>query len=110
MAAPGMGGWRRKPGRGRAMSRFSRIGLQSVLAVRSMQTFVATLLLVVLAASPGQTQVRATLRGHTLALASVAYSPDGKYIATGSYDSTARGWDAASGKEHVTLPVHEAAV
>jgi hypothetical protein len=42
-----------------------------------MQTFVATLLLVVLAASPGQTQVRATLRGHTLALASVAYSPDG---------------------------------
>ena len=64
------------------MSRFNRIGLQSALAVRGIQTFVATLLLTLLAVAPGQAQVRATLKGHTLALASVAYSPDGKYIAT----------------------------
>jgi WD40 repeat protein len=78
------------------MSRVSRIGLQSESVVRSLQTFVATLLLMLLAASPGQAQARATLRSHTLALASVAYSPDGKYIATGSYDRTAKVWDACA--------------
>ena len=78
------------------MSRFSRIGRQSVSAMRSMQAFVATLMLMLLATPSAQAQVRATLRGHTLALASVAYSPDGKFIATGSYDRTAKryrpGW------------------
>lgn len=87
------------------MSRFGRIRLQSVLAL-----FIATLLLMLLAVSSVQAQVRATLKGHTLALASVAYSPDGKYIATSSYDRTARVWDAISGKELVTLTGHEGVV
>src|SRR5258707_4600847 len=97
--------------RGGSMSRFSRmgsewqlIGLRSVSMPRSVQTLAATLLLMLFATLPGLAQVRATLRGHTLALASVAYSPNGKFIATGSYDDTAKMWDAASGRELATMP------
>ena len=37
--------------------------------------------------------------GHSDAINAVALSPDGKYAATGSADTTARLWDTASGKE-----------
>jgi Flp pilus assembly protein TadD len=47
-----------------------------------------------------------TLRGHTQAVSSVAYSPDGKQIATGSNDTTARVWDAGSGAELLVLRGH----
>ena len=40
-----------------------------------------------------------TLRGHSELVASVAYSPDGKHIASGSYDNTVKVWDAATGEE-----------
>jgi WD40 repeat protein len=40
-----------------------------------------------------------SLRGHTNRLTSVAYSPDGASIATASWDSTARIWDAKTAKE-----------
>ena len=44
-----------------------------------------------------------TLAGHTGAVAAVAFSPDGKRIATGSYDRTAKVWDAETGKELLAL-------
>jgi hypothetical protein len=43
-------------------------------------------------------------------LTSVAISPDGTWLVTGSQDRTARVWDAASGKERMTLRGHNGAV
>ena len=40
-----------------------------------------------------------SLSGHTGPVTSAAYSPDGKFIVTASYDQTARIWDAATGQE-----------
>jgi len=48
-------------------------------------------------------RVRLTLRGHEGPVEEVAYSPDGKLIATASGDKTARIWDAATGQELLTL-------
>ena len=43
------------------------------------------------------------LQGHDDAVTSVAFSPDGKHIASGSYDKTIRVWDAETG--HVSGPL-----
>jgi WD40 repeat protein/serine/threonine protein kinase len=43
-------------------------------------------------------QKTGTLKGHSDAVLSVAYSRDGSKLLTGSYDNTARLWDLASGK------------
>jgi WD40 repeat protein/serine/threonine protein kinase/DNA-binding XRE family transcriptional regulator len=51
-----------------------------------------------------------TLSGHTGYVNSVAFSPDGKYVLTGSADKTARLWDAASGTEIRTFSGHTDAV
>ena len=47
------------------------------------------------------------LRGHTDAVRSAAFSPDGTRIVTASDDETARIWDAATGKEITVLRGHE---
>lgn len=41
---------------------------------------------------------------HGLLVASVAFSPDGTKLATGSLDSTARVWDVTSGEQLAYLP------
>ncbi len=41
---------------------------------------------------------RAALSGHTSVIESAAYSPDGKTVATGSWDWTVRLWSAETGK------------
>jgi hypothetical protein len=51
-----------------------------------------------------------TLRGHRAAVKSVAFSPDGRRIVTGSSDKTAKVWDAASGKELLTLKGHSGGI
>ena len=44
-----------------------------------------------------------TLRGHTGTVTSVAFSPDGKQVASGSAEGTLKVWDAATGQETLTL-------
>src|SRR4051812_37728268 len=46
---------------------------------------------------------RATLKGHKEAIWSVAFSPDGKTLASGSHDRTIKLWDVQAGKERATL-------
>ena len=67
---------------------------------------------------PAATQARArladhvqlTLRGHSGLVRSVAWSPDGKRLATGSNDKTAKVWDAETGKDVLTLNGHNGPV
>ncbi len=53
--------------------------------------------------SASEGRVLYTLSGHTALVARIAFSPDGRYLATASFDGTAKVWDAASGQAWLTL-------
>lgn len=54
--------------------------------------------------------VRLTLSGHNSGVTSVAWSPDGKRLASGSWDKTVKVWNAETGKELLTLRGHTSTV
>src|ERR1700694_1691968 len=51
-----------------------------------------------------------TLRGHTKSIGRIAWSPDGRMLASPSEDTTIRLWDTETGECLRTLEGHEQAV
>lgn len=63
--------------------------------------------IVLRAQQPAQKQTLfPALEGHTYSVAVADYTPDGKLVATASFDRTVKIWDAAGGKELRTLTGH----
>ncbi len=48
-----------------------------------------------------------TLMGHRMSVRSVAFSPDGKRIVSGSQDNLVKVWDATNGQETLTFKGHQ---
>lgn len=64
-----------------------------------------------LAANPGEEYKEArTLSGHTSSVLSLAFSMDGRYLASGSTDGAIKIWNVATGREVRTLTGHNSAV
>jgi WD40 repeat protein len=57
-------------------------------------------------AAVAQPKARHTLKGHADSVRSVAFSPDGKTLVSGSWDKTIKLWDVKTGKERATLKGH----
>ncbi|MCG9134421.1 T9SS type A sorting domain-containing protein [Candidatus Poribacteria bacterium] len=58
----------------------------------------------------GVSEVPLTLSGHDNAIKSLSFSPNGQTLASGSFDKTARLWDASTGNTLRTLQGHTDAV
>ena len=51
-----------------------------------------------------------TYRGHSDSVGSVAWSPDGKYIASGSDDRTVQVWEVTTKRRVVTYSGHSSSI
>jgi len=82
-----------------------------MLTIRLIGIGAAIAILLVAAGNSGQVglsqgQPVRTLTGHTSLVNSVAFSPDGRLLASGSSDKTIKLWDVATGSEVRTLKGH----
>src|SRR5262249_49451846 len=59
-----------------------------------------------LAGSAQSARLHRVLKGHSSAVKTVEFSPDGKRLLTGSWDATARIWDVESGQVMVVMQGH----
>jgi WD40 repeat protein len=59
---------------------------------------------------PAAGRIERTLEGHQLEVLALAFSPDGKWLASGSADKTVRVWNASTGECVQTLKGHEARI
>lgn len=69
-------------------------------------SFVIALLLLSAFRGTAQRPKLVVQTGHTGSINSVAFSPDGKLVATGSADSTVKLWDVETGIQVASLPSH----
>src|SRR6266540_2180831 len=77
-----------------------------------LRYFLAGLAILLVASACGAPtrQELATLKGHDSSVKSVAFSPDGKTLASASDDRTVKLWYAQAGRELATLKGHTARV
>src|SRR5262249_39838640 len=75
----------------------------ALLSIRSLKTSYTPQADVTLAQALSRMDKVRTFSGHTEIIESVAFSPDGKTVLTGSRDGTARLWDVQTGANLHTL-------
>ncbi len=68
--------------------------------------FLLPVFMCIVSALPAQDESIKTLKGHKSDVTSVSYSPDGKYIASGSRDKTIKLWDVNTGNCIKTFSGH----
>jgi WD40 repeat protein len=84
--------------------------LSLLLAIESARISMGTDAVAALKRSLVAQQTRFVLRGHEASVRAATFSPDGKFVATSSWDKTARVWEAATGKLVSILAGHDGPV